>query len=153
MSRRSSRPKVLKDLTIYVDVDDTLCLWDLPQGYTGPTIAVNALNTYHAYPVGGMIVRRRLAVNVEMVEILKCHKRSGGNVIVWSQGGVVWASEVVHKLGLDRFVDLIVDKPTIIFDDLPPSMWMPAPKHVLPEGWESVHSHLNLEEDDDGQQS
>ena len=145
MSRKSSRPKILKALTVWFDVDDTLILWDVPNEYIGPAISIAAHNTYAGYAAGPVFIQRRLAINIAMVQKLREHKRSGHNVVVWSQGGVEWAAAVVHELGLDRFVDVIADKPTIIYDDLHPTLWMPAPRHVLPEGWPSVHSHLNLQ--------
>lgn len=58
------------------------------------------------------------------IEALVEAKREGKFVIVWSHRGSEWVNEVIKKLGLENYVDLMMPKPTAYVDDLPADEWM-----------------------------
>jgi hypothetical protein len=45
-----------------------------------------------------------------------CHNR-GDFVILWSKNGVSWAEQVAKKLGLTKYIDLCMSKPSRHVDD------------------------------------
>jgi predicted HAD superfamily phosphohydrolase YqeG len=84
-------PIVLEsDKVLYVDVDNTLVLWDK--------------DTYKPHK--------------GHVNLIKQFKARGQKVVVWSAGGYVWALKVVKELGLEEYVDLVLSKPSWWADDL-----------------------------------
>lgn len=85
------------------DVDDTLILWD--------TEPENPLNIN----IDGLICRP----HKKHIQLLKRLKAIGWNVVVWSQGGADHAANVVKHLKLEKYVDVVMSKPEVIFDDLP----------------------------------
>ncbi len=95
------------------DVDDTLVMWNIPVGHEGKTKLFNNFG-YAEW----------LLPHEAHIKLLKQFKVRGQFVIVWSQGGHQWATEVVKHLGLEEWVDLVMAKPKWIVDDLPPSAWM-----------------------------
>lgn len=54
---------------------------------------------------------------VEHVDLVKSWKNRGYFVIVWSHGGWEHAQHAVRALKLERFVDLIITKPSKHLDD------------------------------------
>ena len=95
--------------TIFVDVDDTLVMWDktlrknksrveIPDPYTTGTF------TY-------------LVPHYGHIKILKDRKVRGSYIVVWSAGGNLWAEAVVKALGLEEYVDLVMTKPHAYIDD------------------------------------
>lgn len=96
------------------DVDDTLVIWG--RGQDPKAIAMNNWGfTERLVPHEGHIAQ------------LKRHKFRGGFVIVWSQAGHDWALEVIKRLQLEPWVDLVMAKPTWYIDDLKADAWM---KHL-----------------------
>lgn len=93
----------------YFDVDDTLVMWDLPD-----TMKNNLW-------IDGTYFK----VHKPHIEVLKKHAARGHTIIVWSQGGWEWAEKVVKALELEEYVDLVIEKPKWIYDDLPASKFMP----------------------------
>lgn len=59
------------------------------------------------------------------IEELKEHKRRGHTVIVWSSGGWQWAEKAVKMLGLEDYVDLVMEKPASVYDDKALEEFMP----------------------------
>lgn len=115
----------LKDCTvlessncIFVDVDDTLIMWDHKKHSQRNTISVE-----DPHMVGHIIqfIPHRTHIN-----ILKRNHAQGRVVIVWSAAGFEWASTIVKTLGLEEYVSLIMEKPTKIMDDLPMDRWNPT---------------------------
>lgn len=94
------------------DVDDTLVMWNIPIGREHEAIIFDNFG-----------YSERLLPHYKHIELLKQFKVRGQYVVVWSQGGYKWASEVVKKLGLEDYVDCVMPKPKWIVDDLPPSAW------------------------------
>lgn len=70
---------------------------------------------------GGTIT---MAVNLNMVRLLKEEKHRGACVVVWSRGGYAWANAVVTALGLKESVDFCMSKPLAYFDDVPCQEWL-----------------------------
>ena len=94
------------------DVDDTLVIWNVPPGEEGNTRVFDNFG-----------FKEKLLPHRAHIKLLKQFKARGQFVIVWSQGGHQWASEVVKYLELTEYVDLIMAKPKWIVDDLPASAW------------------------------
>lgn len=82
---------VLKsDKTLFVDVDNTLVIWEG--------------TTYR--PHRGHI------------DLIKRFHARGQAVVVWSAGGFSWALRVVQELGLESYVSAVLSKPSWWADDL-----------------------------------
>lgn len=85
------------------DVDETLVMHDLwDPDASGCFIEIEGV---------------RFKVHKRHVEQVKGHKARGHTVMVWSKGGADWAETVVRRLGLERHVDWVVDKPHWCYDD------------------------------------
>lgn len=121
---------VKSDKTVWVDVDDTLILWKPTheQLVLGKTVKITC-------PAGTYVVdgedteckswTELFAVHSTHVEQIKRHKIRGHTVIIWSAGGWQWANAVVKALQLEQYVDLVISKPSWIYDDLPAERFMP----------------------------
>lgn len=89
---------------VYFDVDETLVMWHSPADETCLYIANSG------YPV---------KPHKKHVERLIEHASKGDLVIVWSQSGVDWCESVVKALDIEKYVDVVISKPEICYDDLP----------------------------------
>ena len=99
----------IKDGGVYAsDVDDTLIMWRIPEGYTGELVETNL----DGFKDSG--IPNRHAINH-----LKKMKARGYAVVVWSAGGSEWAEAVVKTLGLEEEVDLVMPKIDFHLDDVP----------------------------------
>lgn len=108
------------DRVVAFDCDDTLVMWDGDefQPHTGAIAFANPTSTL----LSGTILKTEnvyLVPHRKHIQKLKGYAKSGWFVIVWSAGGGNWANEIVNKLDLKKYVNLITAKPTILFDDLP----------------------------------
>src|ERR1051325_5468494 len=103
---------IQRDNMVAFDVDDTLVMWDIPEGYEHETIVFD----HFGHPA-------RMLPHYKHIELMKQFKARGHFVIVWSQGGHEWAKAVVDKLGIADCVDLVMTKPKWIVDDLPANAW------------------------------
>lgn len=94
--------------TIFIDVDDTLVMWDT----MGLPLAelVTVTDPYHTNEVF-------LAPHYGHIKVLKDRKVRGSYIVVWSAGGYQWAESVVKALKLEAYVDLIMTKPHMYIDD------------------------------------
>lgn len=92
------------DKTAYFDVDDTLVQW-------GHSTDPRALE-FDSYGF-----KEKLVPHESHIMFLKRQKNRGFTIIVWSQGGAVWAKEVIDKLGIADYVDLVLTKPFMYVDD------------------------------------
>ena len=100
--------------TTYFDVDDTLLKWESCEKHEQNAIEVS--NNGHVF------YKKAIVANVNA---LKDHSRAGHIVVVWSAGGVEWATAVVLSLGLESFVDVILTKPDWYYDDQDATHWLP----------------------------
>lgn len=100
------------DQVICYDVDDTLVIWDIPPG-----------KEHEAIEFDNFGVKVWLLPHKKHLEMLKNSKARGHHVVVWSQGGFSWASEVVRVLGIENYVDIVMTKPKWMVDDIKPNEW------------------------------
>lgn len=89
------------------DVDDTLIMWTIPQGYEGPLVTTKC----HGVKDVGI-------PNLAAIHHLKKMKARGYSVIVWSAGGSEWAESVVKALKIEDWVDVISPKIDFHLDDV-----------------------------------
>lgn len=75
---------------------------------------------------------KEVGVHHKHVERLKNHKIWGNTVVVWSKSGHKWAKSVVEALQLNEYVDLVITKPSYVYDD------------KMPDKILSEHRFLNL---------
>jgi len=101
--------------TVYFDVDSTLVFTEQEAPELFPD---SSLEDW--VEIGG----RRFWVHRPHVEHMRDFHARGHNVIVWSQGGALWAKEVVITLGLTSIVHACLSKPSWIFDDKPVDSWL-----------------------------
>lgn len=120
----------------YFDVDDTLVKWNRAKASDPNAIAIqcptsrqsrvldeNGIETDGLVKEEGSWVEY-LAPHKVHIEHLKLHKLRGHTVIVWSAGGWEWAEAVVKALKLEKYVDLVIEKPVWFYDDLTPNEFM-----------------------------
>ena len=105
------------------DVDDTLIIHN-PKG-------MNIARASVLDPESGRFLS--MGVNEPMVKLVKEEKHRGAYVIVWSRGGYQWALNVVAALELQDYVDLILTKPMVYFDDTPVDKWLETRIYLDPE--------------------
>ena len=110
------KPYILEsEVPVMVDCDDTLISWKNYPLKTDKSIALNDPydgTTVHLEPIEAHI------------KLLKQMKGRGKEIVVWSAAGYLWASEVVKRLELEDYVDMVMSKPYRYIDDLPCSEWM-----------------------------
>lgn len=83
---------IASDKILYVDVDDTLIVWD------------NGHSTYKPH--------------TKHINLIKRFHKRGQAVVVWSAGGYEWAERIVKELELEQYVSAIMCKPVWWMDDL-----------------------------------
>lgn len=100
------------DKVAFFDVDDTLVHWSA--ALPSREIQIEFEGKVYCH----LVIQ-------ETIDALLKHKARGHKIIVWSQGGYKWAEAVVQALNLENTVDLVISKPSWIYDDLQASEWMP----------------------------
>jgi hypothetical protein len=105
--------QIKNNRTVFCDVDGTLLehTHDKSLDYVAVPDAVHPGEFIKGIP------------NYNNIRIVKEEHNRGAYVIVWSKGGNQWAADVVTALGLQNYVDIIMDKPTAYIDDLPIEKW------------------------------
>lgn len=119
---------------VFFDIDDTVAMWNatpvelMTRGIEitcpGSLVSIDEDGTQGFAPEW----KQLLLPHRRHIEQLKKHKMRGHTVIVWSAGGYDWAAAVVKAFGLESFVDLVISKPTWMYDDLQPAEFMPKPQ-------------------------
>lgn len=117
---------VEKSQTVWFDVDDSLIMWNWPEKDIEQVIKLEPWKD-------GTIIE--LVVNTAMVEQLKKHSVRGHPVVVWSAGGWEWAKTVVEALNIEKYVTLVIEKPTWIYDDKPAEHFMPKAQWLGRKEW------------------
>ena len=104
--------------TAFFDVDDTLVMWwsdwskiRNPQRIKSKEKCIELKDPRDNKSIF-------LKVHWDHVQQIKEHKLRGHNTVVWSAGGSDWAEEVVNKLELNDYVDIVISKPHWWYDDL-----------------------------------
>lgn len=94
---------------MFVDVDETLVTQNL---------AFSQAIDFDNYG----IIERLFPIDSH-IDFIKKSKARGRYIIIWSSNGHAWCKEVVTKLGLTEYVDMIMTKPVIYVDDSPMNKW------------------------------
>lgn len=103
--------KVMADnATVYFDMDETLV--ELVYGVGEPTEDDELVVEHYG--------KVKIIPQYETIEALKRHKEQGATIVVWHHGGTTWPKKVLKLLKLEKYVDLVVSKPSIYYDDMPP---------------------------------
>lgn len=105
---------ISNEKTVFFDVDQTLV--DKVYSVDGTAEYDIELDYY-----GELGRYKTLKKNIQQI---KAHKERGWFVIVWTHSGPEWGRQVVEKLGLEDYVDIVCNKPLKHFDDLPANEWM-----------------------------
>ncbi len=119
--------KVIERPTVFFDVDDTLVMWNQLPDHPN-SIEMNCFG-----------FNERLVPHEGHIKQMKDHKFRGHHVVVWSAGGWEWARAVVIALGLDQYVDEVMDKPHWFYDDLRSDQFMPESIRIYFETYKSKH--------------
>jgi len=120
--------KVVTRPNVFFDVDDTLVMWN--QSPDHPKAIELPLLDGH---------KEILVPHEHHIKQMKDHKARGHYVVVWSAGGWEWANAVVVALGLEQYVDEVMDKPHWYYDDVKVNEWMPEVNRVYIETYKSRH--------------
>ena len=107
---------------VAIDVDQTLFMHGTAPQYEE---SFTIINPYSGSPIFGY-------KNWKHIELLKQYKGRGLKVIVWSSGGNLWAEAIVRKFDLVPYVDIVMNKPNKLIDDLEPQDIFPC-RIYLPE--------------------
>lgn len=75
----------------------------------------------------------KVGVNQSMVRLLLEEYQRGSYILVWSRSGWEWAANVIRALDLEKYVDRVMSKPTIYFDNEPVENWMKDRVFIGPE--------------------
>lgn len=111
---------ILKEPLVCFDIDDTLVSWSC---YDKNNWANNVQLMEFIDPDNNQ--SHWLEIITEHIEAVKSHKLRGHTIVFWSAGGAEWAKEVASKLGLSKYVDAYMAKPSWYYDDIPSSSFMP----------------------------
>lgn len=107
--------KIIKnENTVFFDVDETLILHQ-DNNLEDDIFTIKDEDTNEYLPV------KR---HYRHIGYLKKSKARGRFVVVWSANGHKWAETVVKALGLKKYVDLCMTKPTVYFDDVDANTFM-----------------------------
>jgi len=98
---------ISQEHTIFIDVDDTLVMWG--KAKKGERVIHVTCPYNHQQEV--------LRPHKGHIKVLKDRHARGSYITVWSAGGYQWANAVVKALGLERYVDQVMSKPSIYIDD------------------------------------
>ena len=122
-------PSVSGETWIYFDVDDTLVIWPprKDRGFVSDIVIDDPYEPPKRYA---------LKKHIRHIEELKEFKTNPKcKVVIWSRGGKPWAEEVIKALGLEAYVDFIIQKPDITYDDEHQKFWFPmTPRWRKDEG-------------------
>jgi len=101
--------------TVYFDVDNTLLEWKSCSKDDQHAIKMSNDNNFTFY---------KKPINANIDALIE-HANAGHIVIVWSKGGVEWATDVVRALKLENHVDIVLSKPDWYYDDMDAICWLP----------------------------
>lgn len=127
---------------VFCDVDDTLVMWGMAKKGDPEAVAIKCPSSRYVRALNEMGIETDELVKEtgEWTEYLVPHKRHiaqlvqhklrGHTVIVWSAGGWEWAEAVVRSLGIEKYVDLVIEKPMWYYDDRPAEAFMGKPIYM-----------------------
>jgi hypothetical protein len=114
------------DKIVFSDVDDTLLMWNDDKSFASidpQSIGIVCPFQTRRDPFEEPKIYY-LRPNHWTIGKLKDLKAKGYTVVVWSAAGWIWAEAVVKALKIEDIVDLVMSKPDICIDDLPPNEWI-----------------------------
>jgi phosphoglycolate phosphatase-like HAD superfamily hydrolase len=114
--------------TVYCDVDETLFLWKSKYGKLDDPRCIT-MEVFDA--------KYKVLPHFKHIDLIIKLKSQGYKIVIWSAGGEVWANEAVDKLGLRKFVDVVLAKPTLYIDD------------KMPEEFLHRHNRIYMDPDED----
>jgi phosphoserine phosphatase len=126
MNDRKHPYKIPCGPTAAFDVDDTLLMWELPEGVE--------INDERLVTVECRGYTERLMPNTHNITLLKKMAARGHGIIVWSGGGSDWAEAAVKALELEDYVDVISGKLQYYIDDI-----------ANPKEWIGKHGYFKLD--------
>lgn len=103
--------RIENDRIVTVDVDDTLCIWDISDYPELPRVRIGCFG-----------YTTEVSLNQKNINLVKKLQKLGYQIIVWSQSGSVWAQSVAAVAGIDNAI--FMSKPRYHIDDLPSHVWM-----------------------------
>lgn len=98
---------IIKNSVTVFDVDDTLALW--PKDFR-----INKVGRVEFEYGEEKVYLEEHSYHTMFLK--HCFNR-GDYVIVWSANGSAWAEKVVKAFGLDKHVDIVIQKPSRHIDD------------------------------------
>lgn len=104
---------IKSDKMLYVDIDDTLAMWDLSEHISIPLMTIKCFDktTY-------------LSPNQKNINTLKKFHKMGYTIILWSHTGAEWAEAIAKELMIEEYVTACMTKPRYYMDDKDCSTWM-----------------------------
>ena len=115
---------IRNDITVAFDVDETLVMW-VPHGKE-PSESAVPVDYYGSF--------QYVVPHKPHVQLLLANLKRGRNVIIWSQNGPQWASNVAKALKLDLDGIIVMAKPSMYVDDLPAQEWLGAKIYLKFDG-------------------
>lgn len=112
---------------VMVDVDDTIVMHREFDKSIYSKVKSTRIKCRHT----GEILQ--LEINKNMVRLLKEEHNRGSTIVVWSRGGYQWAADVITALGLEAYVDTVMSKPLVYFDDKPVTEWLTDRVYIGPD--------------------
>lgn len=109
----------------FVDIDGTLII-HLDPKYHDLSFSVKVEDPLGISPI-------YVEAHHTMIRLLKEEHQRGACIKVWSRGGWEWAQNVIIALKLENYVDEVMDKPMVYFDDVPIEQWL-TNRVYLPPG-------------------
>lgn len=104
------KPLILeKEIVVLVDTDNTIAKWSKKHNIPGEG-RIEFICPYSKEKI-------YLKPHLVHLRLIKQYKSRGYGVIVASKAGYAWSKEVVEKLGIEEYVDLIMTKPDKWVDD------------------------------------
>lgn len=75
----------------------------------------------------------KMIAHEPMIRLLKEEKAKGSFILVWSRSGNDWARNVIKALQLTEYVDVVMSKPLVYFDDVDVKDWMKDRVYLSPD--------------------
>lgn len=106
--------------SIFFDVDNTLVMWEVSkEDIQSNRRVIRVKDPY----IDDLIIA--LLPHQTHINILKRNHAQGRIIVVWSAAGAIWAELIVKTLKLEKYVSLIMEKPSLYVDDTPIEKWGP----------------------------
>lgn len=115
---------IRSESTVFVDIDDTLVTAYKSDSRNKAVKIEDPLNP-------GIYLK--MSVHEPMVRLVKEESHRGSFIVIWSRGGHEWATSVIKALDLQNYVNIVMSKPMVYFDDTPIEKWLTYRVYLEPE--------------------